>query len=74
MLVETEFQYRLAEVNLHFGQMESTAEPLVVALIVLLAGAYLGRRYLLKRRKAASGSSCAGSCGCGATKPKAAHK
>ncbi|MDQ8181742.1 FeoB-associated Cys-rich membrane protein [Pelagicoccus sp. SDUM812005] len=54
--------------------MESTAEPLVVALIVLLAGAYLGRRYLLKRRKAASGSSCAGSCGCGATKPKAAHK
>ncbi len=72
MLVEIEFQYRLAEVNLHFGQMESSTETVVVALMVLLAGAYLGRRYLQKRRAKANG--CAGSCGCAATKPSVAKR
>lgn len=70
MLVETEFQYRLAEVNLHFSQMSNPAETTLVIVIVLLAGAYLTRRYVLKKRSEARGDSCGGTCGCSATKPK----
>lgn len=46
--------------------MNSPAETVVVSMIVLLAGVYLGRRYLRKRQAKASG--CGGSCGCAATK------
>lgn len=73
MLVENEFQYTLSEVNLHFSQMNHLAENIVVTAIVLLAGVYLARLYLLPRiRKNQAESPCTGSsCNCPSAKPKA---
>ncbi|MDQ8187647.1 FeoB-associated Cys-rich membrane protein [Pelagicoccus sp. SDUM812002] len=53
--------------------MNSPTETAVVIVIVLLAGAYLTRRYLLKQRQSKD-SSCGGSCGCSVSKPKIAQK
>ncbi len=52
--------------------MNSSPETIIVLVIVLLAGAYLTRRYLKKRQAKANG--CGGSCGCSAPKPKLAKR
>ncbi|MBD5778545.1 FeoB-associated Cys-rich membrane protein [Pelagicoccus sp. NFK12] len=51
--------------------MNITAETLVVAAIVLLAGTYLVRRYLRNRRAKAESPCGGGTCGCSAAKPPA---
>ncbi|EDY82315.1 hypothetical protein VDG1235_1935 [Verrucomicrobiia bacterium DG1235] len=55
--------------------MTHSAELVIVAIALLLAGVYLARRYLLPYfRKPDRSSPCAGGCGCSATKPKARHQ
>lgn len=50
--------------------MNNPVETITVALIVVVAAAYLAGRYLLKKRQARQAGSCGGSCGCSASKPK----
>lgn len=70
MLVEIEFQYRLAEVNPHLLQMNALSETVIVAAALLSAGLYLGRRFLLPRRGKSASPCGAGACGCPTSKSK----